>query len=704
MSDQRSPRGPSPGTQRFLISVAIFATTVAGIAVIWISSGYTIDALRRDAIGSAVAALAAFCVAASLLYGNVAHQLASLGHLKHRASCERSSGHESSRFPGTTHVDDEVTGAITVLVPSYKENLHLVRQTLLSVALQEHPHRRVVLLIDDPPFPKNQDDLQALIAARRLPRELQLLLDRPNRRLQRAFDDFQLRKTDSTLDLVEETRLVAALYEEVAAWFLKQAADTQVGDHLDSAFAEKVLLARACTFTDCATRINQGLRAGRSLSAMRLLKEYRRLASLFHVELTSFERKQFVNLSHEPNKAMNLNSYLGLIGKDYRMTRQAEGIELQETDAASADLVVPEAKYVIVVDADSLLMPDYVPKLTRDMERPENQRIAVAQSPYLSYPGSPGLLERTAAATVAVQYVVHLGFSQYEAVYWVGANAILRKAALDEICVPIRERGYSIAKYIQDRTHIEDTESTIDLVERGWRLHNSPEPLAYSATPADFGSLLIQRRRWANGGLIVLPRLLSYLASNPQVPRRWFQGFLRVGYLLNLSVGSLAVLLTFLIPLPNALIPCLVLAGICYALVYGADMVRMGFRVRDIVHIYALNLMLTPVHIGGAAKSIHQACTGQKTPFARTPKTRGRTWIPPLYVAAEYGLFAFCLLVGAWSLVEGRTGHAIWAFVNSLVFLHILINLLWDELPERLAEHHAHSQSGNSPHTGYARE
>jgi hypothetical protein len=291
-------------------------------------------------------------------------------------------------------------------------------------------------------------------------------------------------------------------------------------------------------------------------------------------------------------------------------------------------------------------------------------------------------LERTAAATVAAQYVVHLGFSEYEAVYWVGANAVLRKAALDEICTPIHERGYTMLKYIQDRTHIEDTESTIDLVERGWTLYNSPDPLAYSATPADFGSLLIQRRRWANGGLIVLPKLLGYVAFGQRVPRRWSQGFLRVGYLLNLSVGSLAVLLTFLVPLPNALIPCLALAGVCYAFVYGADIVRMGFRVRDVLHVYALNLMLTPVNLGGAAKSLHQAWTGKKTPFARTPKTKGRTWIPTLYVAAEYALLAFCLLTGVLSLTQGRIGHAIWAFANSLVFLHIVTNLLWDDAPE----------------------
>ena len=33
------------------------------------------------------------------------------------------------------------------------------------------------------------------------------------------------------------------------------------------------------------------------------------------MRLSSFERKQYDNFSHEPNKAMNLNSYIGVIGK-----------------------------------------------------------------------------------------------------------------------------------------------------------------------------------------------------------------------------------------------------------------------------------------------------------------------------------------------------------------------------------------------------
>ena len=57
--------------------------------------------------------------------------------------------------------------SLTVLVPSYREEPIVVRSTLLSAALQEYPGMRVVLLIDDPPNPR---DAQARRRARRVPR------------------------------------------------------------------------------------------------------------------------------------------------------------------------------------------------------------------------------------------------------------------------------------------------------------------------------------------------------------------------------------------------------------------------------------------------------------------------------------------------------------------------------------------------------
>ena len=44
-------------------------------------------------------------------------------------------------------------------------------------------------------------------------------------------------------------------------------------------------------------------------------------------------------------------------------------------------------------------------------------------------------------------------------------------------------------------------------------------------------------------------------------------------------------------------------------------------------------------------------------------------------------LLVFCLFVSILSFSQGRTGHAMWAMGNAVVYLHIVANLLWDDAP-----------------------
>src|SRR6202035_262223 len=219
------------------------------------------------------------------------------------------------------------------------------------------------------------------------------------------------------------------------------------------------------------------------------------------------QRKRYVSLSHEPNKAMNLNSYIGLMGRNYNELHTVSGTALVASESATSDLSVPDPDYVLTLDADSVLLPEYCLRLVYLMEQSQYQNVAVAQTPYSAFPGSATRLERIAGATTDIQHIVHQGMTYYGATFWVGANAVIRKKALDQIADVSYIGDYEVKQYIKDRTLIEDTESTIDMGLHGWRLYNYPERLSYSATPPDFGSLCIQRRRWANGGLLILARL-----------------------------------------------------------------------------------------------------------------------------------------------------------------------------------------------------
>ena len=365
---------------------------------------------------------------------------------------------------------------MAVLVPSYKEEPAIVRQTLMSAALQDHPNRRVVLLIDDPPDPASADDRASLRAMRRLPDEIGAALAVPAGEFIAAREAFEERSSGARIDAADEaSRAARASMSVPRTGWRDLAGRWNVRTHMDRAFVEWILLAAADQHRATAERVRDHVRDLDDLSL-----HFRRLAWLFDVELSAFERKRFSNLSHEPNKAMNLNSYISLLGKSLRSI----GARVEPAAPEDADWVVDDADYILTLDADSIVLPAYTRTLVEIMERPENGRIAVAQTPYSAFPGARAPLERLAGATTDMQYIVHQGFTQHQATYWVGANALLRKAALEDIATCEQVGPIEVRKFIQDRTVIEDTESSIDLVRPGWTLLQPPPATGLQRDPA----------------------------------------------------------------------------------------------------------------------------------------------------------------------------------------------------------------------------
>ncbi len=307
------------------------------------------------------------------------------------------------------------------------------------------------------------------------------------------------------------------------------------------------------------------------------------------------------------------------------------------------------------------------------MEQPGNERLAVVQTPYTAIPDQPGVLERIAGATTDMQYIVHQGFSWVGATFWVGANALLRKTALDDIRTESFDK-ISAPKFIQDRTVIEDTESTVDLVARGWWLLNYSERLAYSATPPDFGALLVQRHRWANGGLLIVPKLLRYALVGPFHARKPAEILMRFHYLVSIAAGSIGFLILVLVPLDQDVHSVwLPVTAVPYFLLYWRDLVQAGYRTGDILRVYAFNVMLMPINLAGAAKSIQQSITGRKTPFGRTPKVEGRTSAPAWAVIAEWLLLAYSLFALVWDSIAGRWLHALFSLATVVTLAYVLV-------------------------------
>jgi hypothetical protein len=260
---------------------------LAGVLAARLHAGLLADALEQVVF---------LAIAASLLWGNLVYQVTRLGYLHRRHQLGRVRDAELQ-----TIYDETPAPAVVLLVPSFREEPRLVRQTLLSAALQDYPRRRVVLLIDDPPDPTDGESAALLRAARRLPAEIRALLEKPARRFAAELAEFSRRAQAGSLDLRDETLHLASLYAESAAWFETQAANEAESDHTDRLFVELVFRAPALGHLERTIALEAAAEGGHPLDAASLRREYRRLAALFRAEVTSFERKRYLNLSHEPN-------------------------------------------------------------------------------------------------------------------------------------------------------------------------------------------------------------------------------------------------------------------------------------------------------------------------------------------------------------------------------------------------------------------
>jgi hypothetical protein len=207
---------------------------------------------------------------------------------------------------------------MTVLVPSYQEEPGVILMTLLSVALQEYPDLQIVLLVDDPPNPRYAEPRRLLDAAQALPAEIERLLSEPRHRAEDAllrFEDTVVRSGDPT---VEQIAALASEYEYAGTWMRSLSDQYQVSDHNERFFATHVLgqLALDLTLTGRVLR-SAAADDPAKLTIDRLEQLYHRLVWTFQAKLSSFTRKRYASLSAEPNKAMNLNSYIGLMGANY---------------------------------------------------------------------------------------------------------------------------------------------------------------------------------------------------------------------------------------------------------------------------------------------------------------------------------------------------------------------------------------------------
>jgi len=571
------------------------------------------------------------------------------------------------------------TPSITVLVPSYDEEPQVIRKTLLSAALQEYPKIKVVLLLDDDYRKVKPNKLERFQTAQSLGKDIQQLLAEPYNKFNKALKQFE-QNNKSDIITGGEILKISSQYTEASAWLNKMAEKETIEDHVDVFFADQVFRKLANELELVATALNTSHKENASITKTKAIHLYTRLTWIFGAELDVFERKRYASLSHELNKAMNINSYIGLMGGNYIKEETPEGIVLiPTTKPTSNTLNIPDSEFILTLDADSILLQEYCLRLVYLMQQPDNADVAVSQTPYSSFRGASTRIERLAGATTDVQHILHQGMTFYGATFWVGANAVIRKKALEDIVEKEWVGGYEIKRYVQDRTVIEDTESSIDLAVHGWRLLNYPERLSYSATPPDFGSLIVQRRRWANGGLLILPKLWAQNKNNKHKEKQpsKMEYLIRLNYMASIAWSNIGLVFLLAYPYDGRLLsPFVLLGAVPYFIAMASDLKYCRYSYSDILRIYGFNLILLPVNLAGVFKSIEQALTTKKIPFSRTPKVKDRTRVELPYVIAPLLIVGFSIHTLIDNIQEQNWGNAAFAGFNAITATWAIITYI----------------------------
>ena len=405
-----------------------------------------------------------------LTFAIIIHCLADLGFYRRRASraaLPSGGGRAGLRRGGPR--------GLLVLVPSYKEQPGVIRQTLISAALVEYPGRRVVLLLDDPPAPTTGEDAALLGSARRLPGELQALLDVPADHLGRELAAYGERARAGAVAPDAEAVRLARLYDWAAGWLEALAAGFAAGggaalSHTDRLFADRVLLAPARAHRAWAEELRRSVP-----DDGRIAREYRRLAALFRVELAELRAQALrqpvaraqqgdepQQLSRARRRRLPRGGAAGRRPPRAVRSRRGDGAGPRRHLRRHAGRRQP---------GDLGLRAAARAGHGAAGRRADRDR---ADALHGGYPTRRRCSSGRPRASTDAQFFSHQGMAHFGASFWVGASALMRRAALEDIAIVREERGHPVRVYVDDRILIEDAAATVDLLGKGWRVHHDP--------------------------------------------------------------------------------------------------------------------------------------------------------------------------------------------------------------------------------------
>ncbi len=158
--------------------------------------------------------------------------------------------------------------------------------------------------------------------------------------------------------------------------------------------------------------------------------------------------------------------------------------------------------------------------------------------------------------------------------------------------------------------------------------------------------------------------------------------FLRSHYLLSISLSNVGVVALlyggFGAQFSSWWLP---VSAAPYFALYARDLRQAGYKGRDVIAVYALNVLLVPANLAGVYKSLDQSVRRRPTPFSRTPKVAGRTAVPRNYHLASLFMIGFAFFAAIWSAAAGAIAHATFSMLNGLLLIWaVTVFIGWREM------------------------
>lgn len=329
---------------------------------------------------------------------------------------------------------------------------------------------------------------------------------------------------------------------------------------------------------------------------------------------------------------------------------------------------------ILVLDADHMPSMDILEKIVGAFI--QDEKVCLVQTPHFFINPDPfeknlDLFYSMPAESDMFYKTVQMGLDFWQASFFCGSAAVLRRKAIDEI------GGFS------GKTITEDSETTLKLHSKGWRSHYLFYPLISGLQPETFDSFMIQRMRWAQGMVqnfifnnpLVMPNLtvsqrICYLSSMIF----WFFPIARVIFLiapgLYLFFG-LKIYHANLQEFLNYTVPFL-----------GVLLLTNHYLFRDVRWVFVSEIYETMQSLFSFRAVLSVLRNPSKPKFAVTPKMEmlHQDVISPLsqpfYWALGYTLFAISAAI--WRFMAYPNERYIivftsfWAFYNLLLLLATL--------------------------------